>query len=177
MEILNTLYSESDIQEMIVGLAKKINDDYASVDELLVIGILRGGVYFTTELTKRLTIPLTIDFMSVSSYGDGTVSSENVKILKDVETDIEGKHVLIVEDIIDTGRTLSSLVQLLSQRKPKSLKVCTMLNKPDRRVEGAMSEPDYQGYVIPDYFVVGYGLDYAQRYRNLPYIATIEFKE
>lgn len=124
------------------------------------------------ELVKHITVPVTHDFMSASSYGDGTVSSGTIKITKDLDSSIEGKEVLVVEDILDTGRTLHHLLELLRERKPKSLRLCTLLDKPDRRVVDV--PVDYTGFTIPDLFVVGYGLDYAQHYRNLPYIGVIE---
>ena len=127
------------------------------------------------DLAKRITVPVTIDFMSASSYGMSTTSSGVVKIVKDLEESILGRNVIVVEDIIDTGRTLSYLLEMLRERGPESLKLCTLLNKPDRRVVDV--NIDYNGYTIPDEFVVGYGLDYAQRYRNLPYIGVVEFEE
>ena len=124
------------------------------------------------ELAKRITVPVSMDFMSVSSYGDGTASSGVVKIAKDLDETLEGKDVLIVEDIIDSGRTLSYLIEILKNRGPKSLRLCTLLDKPERRVKDV--KVDYVGFNIPDEFVVGYGLDYAQKYRNLPYIGVVE---
>ena len=137
-----------------------------------MICVLKGGVFFTCELAKRINLPVSFDFMSVSSYGAGTVSSGIVKIVKDLDEAIEGKDVLLVEDIIDSGNTLKYLVDILKQRKPNSLKVCTLLDKPERRV--ADVDVDYVGFEIPDKFVVGYGLDYDQKYRNLPYIGVVE---
>ena len=139
---------------------------------LSLIHILKGGVFFTCELAKRLTIPVSMDFMSVSSYGADTKSSGVVKIIKDLDEGIEGKNVLVVEDIIDSGRTLSYLLEYLRNRNPKSLKLCTLLDKPERRVVEV--NVDYTCFDIPDEFVVGYGLDYAQKYRNLPYIGVVE---
>lgn len=133
--------------------------------------MLKGSIFFTCELAKRLSIPVTLDFMSVSSYGNQTESSGRVKIVKDLDETLEGKDVIIIEDIIDSGRTLSYLMAMLKARNPKSLKLCTLLDKPDRRVTDV--DVDYTGFVIPDKFVVGYGLDYAQKYRNLPYIGVI----
>ena len=135
------------------------------------ICILRGAVFFMCELAKRISVPVTLDFMSVSSYGSGTKSNGIVKMIKDLDEPIEGKDVLIVEDIIDSGRTLSYLLKNLSSRKPASIRLCTMLDKPERREVDV--EVDYQGFIIPDEFVVGYGLDYDQRYRNLPYIGVL----
>ena len=131
-----------------------------------------GSIFFTCELAKYITVPVTIDFMSVSSYGDGTESSGRIKIMKDLDDPIKDKNVLVVEDIIDSGRTLSHLLSFLQVREPKSLKLCTLLDKPDRRVVDVTV--DYVGKEIPDLFVVGYGLDYAQKYRNLPYIGVVE---
>ena len=138
-----------------------------------LICILKGGVFFTCELAKRLTIPVSLDFMSVSSYGAGKVSSGVVKIIKDLDEPLEDKHVLIVEDIIDSGRTLAYLMEILQQRKPKDIRLCTLLDKPERRVKKQV-KVDYTCFTIPDEFVVGYGLDYDQRYRNLPYIGVVE---
>ena len=137
-----------------------------------MICILKGGAFFACELAKRITVPVSIDFMYVSSYGNGTTSSGNVKIVKDLDEPLLDKEVLIAEDIIDSGRTLHHLIPLLYKRKPKSIRVCTLLSKPERR-EVEM-EADYTGFTIPDEFVVGYGLDYAQKYRNLPYIGVVE---
>ncbi len=136
--------------------------------------MLKGGVFFTCELAKRLTVPVSLDFMSVSSYGDDTKSSGVVRIVKDLDESLKGKEVLIVEDIIDSGRTLSYLIEVLRQRGPESIRLCTLLDKPERRVKKQV-KVDYTCFTIPDEFVVGYGLDYAQRYRNLPYIGVVEF--
>ncbi|MGN1084283.1 MAG: hypoxanthine phosphoribosyltransferase [Lachnospiraceae bacterium] len=165
------LISEAEVTERIRELGEQISKDYAG-KELHVICILKGGVFFMCELVKHIAVPVTHDFMSVSSYGDKTVSSGRVKIIKDLDDSIEGKEVLIVEDIIDSGRTLHHLLQLLRARNPKSIRLCTLLDKPDRReVEVPV---DYVGFSIPDLFVVGYGLDYAQHYRNLPYVGVVE---
>lgn len=171
-ETISTLIGEKEVDAKIRELAAKISEDYAG-KEIHLICILKGSVFFACELAKRLTIPVTIDFMSVSSYGSGTTSSGIVRLAKDLDEPIEGKHVLIVEDIIDTGRTLSHLLELLSTRNPASLKLCTLLDKPERRVVDI--EVDYTCFRIPDKFVVGYGLDYDQKYRNLPYIGVVEF--
>ena len=141
-----------------------------------LICVLKGGVFFTCELAKRIHVPVSIDFMSVSSYGAGMSSSGVVKIVKDLDESITGKEVLIVEDIIDSGRTLSYLMKMLRQRNPASIKLCTMLDKPERRVVEDVVV-DYVGFHIPDKFVVGYGLDYNQKYRNLPYIGVVEQEE
>lgn len=172
MEVnVRVLISEEEVKKKIQEIAAKINEEYAG-KELHVICILKGGVFFMCELVKHITVPVTHDFMSASSYGDGTVSSGTIKITKDLDSSIEGKEVLVVEDILDTGRTLHHLLELLRERKPKSLRLCTLLDKPDRRVVDV--PVDYTGFTIPDLFVVGYGLDYAQHYRNLPYIGVIE---
>lgn len=172
MEVnVRVLISEEEVKKKIQEIAAKINEEYAG-KELHVICILKGGVFFMCELVKHITVPVTHDFMSASSYGDGTVSSGMIKITKDLDSSIEGKEVLVVEDILDTGRTLHHLLELLRERKPKSLRLCTLLDKPDRRVVDV--PVDYTGFTIPDLFVVGYGLDYAQHYRNLPYIGVIE---
>ena len=142
---------------------------------MLMICVLRGGVFFACELAKHITVPLSMDFMCVSSYGSGTVSKGTVKIIKDLDENIEGKHVLIAEDIVDSGNTLSTLIKLLKVRKPASVKLCTLLDKPERRVVDI--EADYSCFKIPDEFVVGYGLDYDQHYRNLPYIGVVELNE
>ena len=140
-----------------------------------LICILKGGVFFTCELSKRISLPLTLDFMSVSSYGAGTVSSGIVKIVKDLDEPLKDKDVIIVEDIVDSGRTLSYLMEMMRDRGPKSLALCTLLDKPERRVVEV--NVNYTGFRIPDEFVVGYGLDYDQRYRNLPYIGVVEFDD
>ena len=137
--------------------------------------ILKGGVFFTCELAKRLTVPVSMDFMSVSSYGSGTESSGVVRIVKDLDESIAGKNVLIVEDIIDSGRTLAYLIEILKQRNPESIHLCTLLDKPERRVKKQV-KVDYTCFEIPDEFVVGFGLDYDQKYRNLPYIGVVEFQ-
>lgn len=165
------MISEEEVNARIAEIAAQINEDYKG-EEIVVIGILRGGVYFCTELTKRITIPVILDFMEASSYGAGTSSSGQVNITKDLIEDIAGRHVIVVEDIIDTGRTLSLLLDNLRARKPKSLKLCTLLDKPERRI--VQVPVDYNGFVIPNKFVIGYGMDYAQKYRNLPYIGVVE---
>lgn len=172
-EKIRVMYSEEEVSTRIRELAEQINHDYEG-KEIHLIGILRGGSFFMCELAKRITVPVTIDFMSASSYGMSTTSSGVVKIVKDLEEPIFGKEVIVVEDIIDTGRTLSYLLEMLKERGPASLKLCTLLDKPDRRVVEV--KIDYNGYSIPDEFVVGYGLDYAQKYRNLPYIGVVEFE-
>ncbi|HIT73014.1 hypoxanthine phosphoribosyltransferase [Tyzzerella sp. An114] len=173
-EKIETLISTSAIEKRLDELAEVINSDYKG-EEIYLVCVLKGGVFFMVQLSKRLTSPVSLNFMDVSSYGDGTESSGHIKILMDLDESIEGKNVLIVEDIIDSGRTLSHLVNLLNSRNPKSLKICTLLDKPDRRV--SQVDVAYTGFTIPDAFVVGYGLDYAQKYRNLDYIGVISFEE
>ena len=164
--------SEEEVDKKIQEIGEKISRDYAG-KSIHLICVLKGGSFFMCELAKRITVPVSLDFMSVSSYGSGTESSGNIKIVKDLDDTLEGKDVIIVEDIIDSGRTLSRLMELLSSRKPNSLKLCTLLDKPDRRVVDV--KVDYTCFEIPDEFVVGYGLDYDQMYRNLPYIGIVKF--
>lgn len=168
---IGVLISEEEVERRIRELADQITKDYEG-KEVHLICVLKGSVFFTCELAKRIDLPVTIDFMSVSSYGNQTESTGRVKIVKDLDESIEGKDVLIIEDIIDSGRTLSYLMDMMRVRKPASLKLITLLDKPDRRVTDV--EVDYTGFVIPDEFVVGYGLDYSQKYRNLPYIGVIK---
>ena len=170
-ETIKILISESDVDARIEELGKQISEDYEG-KQVHLICILKGSVFFMCELAKRITVPVSMDFMSVSSYGDGTSSSGIVKIAKDLDETLEGKEVIVIEDIIDSGRTLYYLMDVLMQRRPKSMKLCTLLDKPDRRVKDV--KVDYVGFAIPDEFVVGYGLDYAQKYRNLPYIGVVE---
>lgn len=169
---IRVLLSEEEVNERISEVADMINKDYEG-KEIHLICILKGGVFFTCELAKRLTVPVSLDFMSVSSYGDDTKSSGVVRIIKDLDEPLQDKEVLIVEDIIDSGRTLSYLIEVLKQRGPKSIRLCTLLDKPERRVKKQV-HVDYTCFTIPDEFVVGYGLDYAQKYRNLPYIGVVE---
>ena len=170
-EKIRVLISEEEVDAKIAEIGKQISDDYAG-ESVHLLCILKGSVFFTCELAKRITVPVSLDFMSVSSYGDGTKSSGIVKIAKDLDETIEGKNVIVIEDIIDSGRTLHYLLDVLQKRNPKSMKLCTLLDKPDRRVVDV--KVDYTGFAIPDEFVVGYGLDYAQKYRNLPYIGVVE---
>lgn len=164
--------TEEQLNERISEIGAAITEHYQG-ESVYLICILKGSIFFTTELAKRIQLPMTIDFMSVSSYGAGTQSSGVVNIKKDLEESIEGENVIVVEDIIDSGNTLSKLLKVLQERNPKSLTVCTLLDKPDRRVVDDV-HVDYTGFVIPDKFVVGFGLDYDQRFRNLPYIGFIE---
>lgn len=173
-ESVRIMISEKKIDERIAQLGEQISRDYEGKSVHLIC-VLKGSVFFTCELAKRITVPVTLDFMSCSSYGSGTVSSGSVKIVKDLDESIEGKHVIVIEDIVDSGRTLSYLLKVLGARKPASLKLCTLLDKPDRRETEV--EVQYKGFEIPDEFVVGYGLDYDQKYRNLPYIGIISFEE
>lgn len=168
---IRVMISEEEIDKKVRYLGEQISKDYEG-KEVHLICILKGSVFFTTELAKRITVPVTLDFMSVSSYGNSTTTSGVVKIVKDLDENIEGKNVIVIEDIVDTGRTLSYLLEVLKGRKPESLALCTLLDKPERRTHEV--EVDYTGFQVPDEFVVGYGLDYAQKYRNLPYIGVVQ---
>lgn len=168
---IKVLIPKEQIEERTKELAAQISKEYEG-EALHLVCILKGSVFFTCALANYITVPVTLDFMSVSSYGNETVSSGRVKILKDLDESIQGKNVLVVEDIIDSGRTLSYLFTMLNARNPKTLKLCTLLDKPDRREMDI--EADYTGFQIPDLFVVGYGLDYMQNYRNLPYVGVME---
>lgn len=170
-ENVKVLISEEEVSKKIRELGARISKDYEG-KELHLVCVLKGGVFVTCELAKNITVPVSLDFMSVSSYGDAQVSSGRVKIIKDLDDSIEGKDVLIVEDIIDSGNTLKYLIDLLNSRKPNSIKICTLLDKPERRTTDVFVE--YVGFQIPDKFVVGYGLDYSQKLRNLPYIGVVE---
>lgn len=171
-ETIRELISEEDVAAKVKEIGAQITKDYEG-KAVHLICVLKGGVFFTCELAKRIEVPVSLDFMSVSSYGDDTKSSGVVKIIKDLDESIEGKDVLIVEDIIDSGRTLSYLIEVLKQRNPASIRLCTLLDKPERRVKDV--KVDYVCFNIPDEFVVGYDLDYAQKYRNLPFIGVVEF--
>lgn len=173
-EVIHEMFSEGQVEERIAQIAEQLNKDYEG-KSLHLICILRGSIFFFTELAKKLTMPVTMDFMSASSYGNETFSSGQLKIRKDLDDPIEGLDCLIIEDIIDSGNTLSKVKQMLLGRNPASLKICTLLDKPARREVDI--EVEYVGFVIPDEFVIGYGLDYSQRYRNLPYIGILEFVE
>ncbi len=173
-EHVRVLLTEKEVDERIQAIGDQISKDYAGKQVHLVC-VLKGGSFFMCELAKRITVPVSLDFMSVSSYGNATKSSGVVKIVKDLDESIKDKDVLVVEDIVDSGRTLSYLMEMLKDRGPASLHLCTLLDKPERRVVDV--DVDYTGFQIPDEFVVGYGLDYEQRYRNLPYIGVVEFDD
>ena len=174
-EKIRVLLSEEQVNKRIREVAQQINKDYAQ-KQIHLICVLKGGAMFMCELARRISIPVSFDFMSVSSYGSETTSSGVVRILKDLDEELKDKDVLIVEDIIDSGRTLSYLLELLQSRGPRSIKLCTLLDKPSRRVIMDV-KVDYVCFSIPDEFVVGYGLDYNQKYRNLPFIGVVEFDE
>ena len=171
-EITRVLLSEEQIQRRIGELADQLGRDYADAEDLLLVGVLKGSVMFMTDLARALQRPVAIDFIAISSYGQATQTSGVVRVLKDLDADIGGRHVLIVEDIVDSGLTLAYLRSSLQRRNPASLRVCALLNKPERRE--ARVEVDYIGFDIPNEFVVGYGLDYAERYRNLRYIGILD---
>lgn len=173
-ERIETMISSEAISKRLEEIAEQVQEDFHG-EQVELVCVLKGGVVTLVELAKKLKLPVTMNFMDVSSYGDGTESSGHIKILRDLDEDITGKNVLLVEDIIDSGRTLSHLRKLLLHRNPKAFKICTLLDKPDRRV--AEVPVDYVGFTIPDAFVVGYGLDYAQKYRNLDYVGIIHFDE
>lgn len=170
-DIAQVLLSREQIQERVGELAKEISATYAGVDDLLLVGVLKGSVMFIVDLARKLERHVAFDFIAISSYGQATSSSGVVRLLKDLDADIGGRHVLIVEDIIDSGLTLAYLRESLLRRNPASLRVCALLNKPSRRE--ADVEIDFCGFDIPNEFVVGYGLDYAERYRNLQYIGVL----
>ena len=171
-ERIKVLIPEHEVDKRIAALGEEISRNYEG-RSIHMICVLKGGVFFMCELAKRITVPVTLDFMAVSSYGNATVSSGAVRIIKDLDEPLEGKEVLIVEDIVDSGNTLHYLVEILHKRNPAGISICTLLDKPERRV--AEVKVDYTGFEIPDEFVVGYGLDYQQRYRNLPFIGVVEF--
>ena len=171
-EKIRVMISEEEVDAKIRELGRKISEKFEG-EAVHLICILKGSVFFVCELAKRITVPVTIDFMQVSSYGAETKSSGVVRLSKDLDEPLQGKNVIIVEDIIDSGRTLNHLVKLLAQRSPKTMTLCTLLDKPSRRVVDV--DVEFTGFQIPDEFVVGYGLDYDQKYRNLPYIGVIEF--
>ena len=173
-EKIKVLITEEEVDARIRELGEKISKEYEG-KQIHLICVLKGGVFFMCELAKRITVPVSMDFMCVGSYGDGTKSSGVVRLAKDLDESIENKEVLIVEDIIDSGNTLYYLMDVLRQRKPASLRLCTLLDKPDRRVKDVHG--DWTRFEIQDESVVGYGLDYAQKYRNLPYIGVVEVAE
>lgn len=170
-DIKEVLFTEGQIRDKIKEIGKKISNDYREKD-LILIGILKGSVMFMSDLMKEITVPCSMDFMAVSSYGNSTESTGRVKILKDLDFSVEGKDILIVEDIIDSGITLAYLKEYLYSRKPNSLEISTLLNKPERRKINI--EAKYTGFNVPDAFLVGYGLDFAEKYRNLPYIGILK---
>lgn len=170
-EIAKVLIDENQLAQKVQELGRQISEDYLD-KKLLLVSVLKGSVVFMADLMRAIQIPLSIDFMSVSSYGSGVKTSGVVKILKDLDHPIEGYDLLIVEDILDSGMTLSYLTEVLQGRGPRSMKLITLLDKPERRQVDI--KPDYCGFVIPDEFVVGYGLDYDERYRNLPYVGVLD---
>lgn len=171
-DIQEILFTQEQIDARVAELANQIERDFQNTDDLVMIAVLKGGVVLATDLMRKLNLPITIDFIAVSSYYTGTESTGNVKIRKDTDTNIAGKKVLIVEDIVDSGVTLDHLIRLFKLREATEVKICTLLNKPARR--RVPVKVDYYGFEIPDEFVVGYGLDYAQKYRNLPYIGVLK---
>jgi len=171
-DIASILISEEQLQSRIRELGQQIAEDYRSHNDLLLVAVLKGSVMFMVDLARSIDLPLAMDFMAISSYGASTQSSGVVRLLKDLETDINDRHVLIVEDIIDSGLTLAYLVDQLQRRNPASLRICALLNKPERRMSDVAV--DYLGFDIPNEFAVGYGLDYAEKYRNLPYIGVLK---
>ena len=170
-DVERILITSEEIGARVRELGQQITNDYAGQD-ILMIGVLRGAVIFMSDLARAIKRPIDIDFMAISSYGMSTNSSGVVRILKDLDEVVQGRHLLIVEDIIDSGLTLNYLVENLKSRKPASVRICTLLSKPDRRKVDV--QVDYNGFIIPDYFVVGYGLDYAGKYRNLPFIGILK---
>ena len=170
-DILRVLYSEEELEAKCAELGAQISKDYEGKN-LLLVSVLKGAVVFMTDLMRHITVPCPIDFMVVSSYGNGVKTSGVVKIVKDLDADLAGKDLLIVEDILDTGMTLHYLKQLLQDRNPNSIRIATLLDKPERR--RAAVRADYVGYQVPDEFVVGYGLDYDEKYRNLPYVGILK---
>lgn len=170
-DILKVLYSREQLQDATEKMGKQITKDFEGKDPL-VICILKGAAVFYSDIVREINTYCELDFMDVSSYGNETVSSGDVKIIKDLDTSVEDRNVLIIEDIIDTGRTLKCLVDLFEKRNAKSVKICTLLDKPDRRIEGIV--PDYTGFKVPNEFVVGFGLDYMGHYRNLPFVGVLK---
>lgn len=172
MKDIKVLFPEQEVREQIRKIGRLVTEDYRG-QELLVVGILKGAFIFMADLIREIDLSVRVDFMEVSSYGKSTVSSGEVRILKDLGEAVEGKNVLVVEDIIDTGLTLSYICEVLAARNPSSLKLCCLLDKPSRRQVKTI-QPDYVGFTIDDHFVVGWGLDYAQQYRNLPVIGILD---
>ena len=170
-DIQEVLFSEEQLKNRVREIAQQITADYQG-KEIMLISVLRGSFVFMADLCRAIDLPCTLDFMSVSSYGKGTKSSGQVQITKDLSEDISDRHIIVVEDILDSGNTLSYLLKILENRHPASIRLCTLLDKPDRRVKPV--EVHYSGFTIPDAFVVGYGLDYAEKYRNLPYIGILK---
>ena len=170
-DIDKILFSEQDIEKLVKRIGEQISSDYKD-KKLLLVSVLKGSVVFMADLMRSITIPCEIDFMVVSSYGNGTKTSGNIKIIKDLNIDIKDYDLLIVEDILDSGVTLSTLKKMLESRNPASVKICTFLDKPERRI--ADIKPDYTGATVPDEFIVGYGLDFDEKYRNLPYVGVLK---
>lgn len=170
-DIQKVLFSEEQLKNRVQEIAQQITADYQG-KEIMLISVLRGSFVFMADLCRAIDLPCTVDFMAVSSYGKGTKSSGQVQITKDLSEDITDRHIIVVEDILDSGNTLSYLLKILENRHPASIRLCTLLDKPDRRVKPV--EVHYSGFAIPDAFVVGYGLDYAEKYRNLPYIGILK---
>ncbi|MBP5410286.1 MAG: hypoxanthine phosphoribosyltransferase [Lachnospiraceae bacterium] len=175
VETVSVMISEERLLARVREMAEQITADFAGCDELKLVCILKGSVFFTTELAKRINLPIKLDFMSVSSYGDDMESSGRVRIVKDLDETIRGQNVIVVEDIVDSGRTLAFLLEMLRSRQPETLRLCTLLDKPSRRVTDV--KVDYTGFEIPDEFVVGFGLDYAQKYRALPFIGKLSITD
>ncbi len=165
------MISEEEVNARIAEIGKAISEEFAG-ESVFIVCVLRGAVFFATELAKRITVPVILDFIQVSSYGSSTVSSGDIKMIRDIDLSTKGRNVIIVEDIIDTGYTLGKLKNLFNQRHAKSVKLCSLLDKPDRREMEV--DVDYVGFTVPDKFIVGYGLDYDQKYRNLPYVGVVE---
>ena len=168
---IETLIKDSDVNERVTQLGQIISGSYIDTNKLIVVGLLRGSFMFIADLVRKIDVPVEVDFITVSSYGSGMTSSGNVKILKDLDGDISGHDVLLVEDIVDTGKTLEAVIEMLETRMPNSIKVCALLNKQSRRISNIKA--DWIGFEIPDEFVVGYGIDYDQRNRNLPFIGKV----
>lgn len=170
-DIQEILFSETQLKNRVEEIARQIEADYAG-KEIMLISVLRGSFIFMADLCRAIHLPCTLDFLAVSSYGKGTTSSGQIQLIKDLSEDISGRHVIVVEDILDSGNTLSYLLKVLEHRHPASIRLCTLLDKPERRTKPV--ELHYSGFTIPDAFVVGYGLDYAEKYRNLPYIGILK---